>query len=407
VSTQSPISHRAPPEQAYREETPKDGPPEGGTPDRVPDQRFEALRERLRTYGPWVAYSTFFFWSFLLFVYWTFPYDRVRDRIISEFEKSQRVPPGGVRQALTIGKLEPSWFTGVVLKDVALTTYPADPNKPSSVLRADEIRARVAFGSLFGAAKDLSFSAKALGGTVEGSITHKLSATTGAPSTPVPGKKDTGPKYDRTIKMELDGISLADLGPLRDAIGTAVGGTLKGSIDVTYGETRIDKANGTVALEVENFWVSDGKTPFKIPALKAVFGSEDITLPQINIGNVPIQVSVKNGVATLEKMEGKGKDLELGVDGRIVLRESVPESDLGVNLRFKFNDSYKKKGESTAGLLLVLDSEPKLRASKRPDGFYALRLHGPLGNPIVAPASGGGGGGAFPGGIPLPGMKLP
>ncbi len=386
-ASQSPASQRpALGEAPDRDELPPEG--AGGAPERAPDQRLEAWKDKLRTYGPYVGYATFFSWSFLLFVYWTFPYDRVRDRVVSEFEKSQRVPPGGPRQVLSIGKLEPSWFTGIVLKDVTLTSYPADPNKAPSKLVADEIRARVSLGSLLTSAKDLTFSAKALGGTIEGSVTHKLSQNQ-TPSAPVPGKKDAGPKYDRTVKLELDGISLAELGPLRDAIGTAVGGTLKGSIDVTYGETRIDKANGAVSFELENFWVSDGKTPFKIPALKAVFGSEDITLPQINVGNVPVAVTVKNGVATLEKMEGKGKDLELSVDGRIVLRESVPESDLGVNLKFKFNDSYKKKGESTAGLLLVLDSEPKLRASKRPDGFYALRVHGPLANTIVTPAPGG------------------
>ncbi len=396
-----PISHRPPPEgqQPYRD---GQAPPEGGPPpDAVTNERWEALREKLKVYGPYVGYSSFFFFALLLFIYWSFPYDRVRDKIIAEFEKSQRTPPGAPKQVLSIGKLEPSWFTGVVLKDVTLTTIPADPNKPSSVLRADEVRARVAFGSLFSSAKDLSFSAKAIGGTIEGSITHKLST---APSTPLPGKKDTGPKYDRTIKMDLNDVSLAELAPLRDAVGTAVGGTLKGSIDVTYGETRIDKANGTVALEVENFWVSDGKTPFKVPALKAVFGSEDITLPQIVIGNVPVQISVKNGVATVEKFEGKGKDLELNVDGRVTLRESVNESDLAIGLRFKFNDTYKKKGESTAGLLLLLDSEPKLRASKRSDGFYALRAQGLLGNPIIAPAGGGGATGGFP---PMGGMKMP
>lgn len=393
-----PISHRPPPEQQ-----PAGGPEGASAPpgDSVTNERWEAIREKVKIYGPYVGYSTFFFVALLLFIYWSFPYDRVRDKIIAEFEKSQRTPPGAPKQTLSIGKLEPSWFTGVVLKDVALTTTPADPNKAASVLRADEIRARVAFGSLFSSAKDLSFSAKALGGTIEGSITHKASA---APTTPTAtSKKDAGPKFDRTIKMDLDSVSLAELGPLRDAVGTAVGGTLKGTIDVTYGETRIDKANGTVALEVENFWVSDGKTPFKIPALKAVFGSEDITLPQIVIGNVPVQISVKNGVATVEKFEGKGKDLELGIDGRVTLRESVPESDLMLNLRFKFNDTYKKKGESTAGLLLLLDSEPKLRASKRPDGFYALRVMGPMGNPIIAPAGGGAAGG-FP---PMGSMKMP
>jgi len=397
VSAQSPpISHRPPPDQPGG-----DAPAPAPAEDKVGDDRFAALRERLKVVGPWIGYSVFFFTALLLFIYWSFPYDRVRDKIIAEFEKSQRTPPGAPRQQLTIGKLEPSWFTGVVLKDVALTTYPADPSKAPSSLRADEVRARVSFGSIFSSAKDLTFSAKALSGTIEGSITHKLSAN----QTPTPGKKDQGPKYDRTIKMDLDGVSLAELAPLRDAVGTAVGGTLKGSIDVTYGETRIDKANGTVALEVENFWVSDGKIPFKVPALKAVFGSEDITLPQIVIGNVPVQISVKNGVATIEKFEGKGKDLDLNVDGRVTLRESVNESDLAMGLKFKFNDTYKKKGESTAGLLLLLDSEPKLRASKRSDGFYALRVAGPLANPIIAPQPGGGGGGGlgFPGG----GLKMP
>ncbi len=115
---------------------------------------------------------------------------------------------------------------------------------------------------------------------------------------------------------------------------------------MVYGETRIDKANGTVNLEIENFWVSDGKKPFKVPALKLVFGSEDITLPQMVIGNVPIQVAVKNGVARVEKMEAKGKDVDMQLDGQITLRENVPESDLVLDLRFKFNDTYSKKGDS-------------------------------------------------------------
>lgn len=397
-----PISNRPPPDQAPYREGPAAAPPEPPA-DRVADERFAALRERLRTVGPWVGYGVFFFVALLLFIYWTFPYDRVRDRIIAEFDKSQKPAPGAAKQVLAIGKLEPSWFTGVVLKDVTLTSYPTDPSKTPSVLRFDEIRARVSLGSIFSAAKDLTFSAKGLGGTIEGSVTHK-------PSVPAPNAVavKSGPLFDRTIKMDLDGIELGQLAPVRDAIGTVIGGTLKGSIDITYGETRIDKANGAVNLEVENFWVSDGKTPFKVPALKQVFGSDEITLPRIDIGNLPIQVAVKNGVARIEKMEAKGKDLDLRVDGQITLRENAADSDLRLNLAFKFNDTYKKKGESTAGLLLLLDSEPKLRASKRPDGFYALRVMGLLGgSPQVLPAGGGAGPGAL--GVPMSpfGGKVP
>lgn len=382
----------------------------GGEPTGAPtadvaesNPRIDALKDRLRAALPWFAYSTFFVTTFLLFVYWTFPYDRLRDKIVAEFDKSQKNPTGA-RQALSIGRLEPSWFTGVVLKDVQLTSYPADPTKPTSVLSADEIKARVSFWSLFSAAKDITFSAKALGGTIEGSITHTPSAP------PKEGEvrpgKDKGPRFDRAFKMEIDGITLNTLAPLKDAVGTEVGGTLKGSIEVVYGETRIDKANGTVNLEIENFWVSDGKKPFKVPALKLVFGSEDITLPQMVIGNVPIQVAVKNGVARVEKMEAKGKDVDMQLDGQITLRENVAESDLMLGLRFKFNETYRKKGDSTAGLLLLLDSEPKLRASKRPDGFYALRVIGVLGgSPQILPA--GGGGAAAPGMAMPPGFGIP
>jgi type II secretion system protein N len=222
-----------------------------------------------------------------------------------------------------------------------------------------------------------------LGGTIDGSVTHKPSVTADAK----PSAKKSGPHFDRTVKMKLDNVALDKVSLLRDAIGAEVGGSLKGAIEITYGESRNDHANGSIDLEIESFWVSDGKKPFKIPALKQIFSSEDITLPQMAIGNVPLSVSVKNGVARIEKFEAKGKDLDINADGIITLREAAADSELNLGLRFKFNDSYKKKGDATAGLLMMLDSEPKLRASKRPDGFYSLRVNGTFGaGPLISPA---------------------
>ena len=160
-----PISQRPSPVGDASGATGGGGAPPVPTPggDAVGDPRLEALKERAKQLAPWFGYSAFFVFALLLFAYLTFPYDRLRDRIIADFEHSQRVPPGGARQTLSIGKLEPSWFTGVVLKDVSLTSTPADPSKPSSVLRADEVRLRVSVGSLFSKNKDLTLSAQALG----------------------------------------------------------------------------------------------------------------------------------------------------------------------------------------------------------------------------------------------------
>ncbi|MFI5297415.1 MAG: type II secretion system protein GspN, partial [Polyangiales bacterium] len=347
------------------------------------DARLEQLKERLKVAAPYVGYTLFFSFALIIFTYLTFPWERVRDKIVSEFEHGQHPGPGQPRQTLTIGSFKPSWFTGAVLTDVVLTTVPTDPSKPPSVTRIDELRVRVSLGSLFSPAKDLSFQIHAMGGTIEGTVTNVRSAERDATPTvakknAVPGKDD-GPKYDRTIRAELEGIDVQQITAIRDAIGAPVGGTLKGKIDLTLGSSRVDHATGTLDLEIADLWVSDGKVPFKIPALKAFFGSEDITLPQISIGTVPVQISVKSGVAKFDKMSAAGKDLDLGVEGQITLRELLPESDAAIAVHFKFNDTYRKKGDATAGLLLALDSEPKLRAGKRADGFYGLKMIGPIG----------------------------
>ncbi len=355
--------------------------------DKVTDPRIERLKELGRTVGPWVGYTSFFLTAFVLFSYWTFPWDRVRDKVIADFDRAQVPAPGGARQILSIGKLEPSWGTGIVLKEVALTSVPGDATKPTSAMRADEIRARVSFGSLFSAAKDVTFSVRTMGGTIDGSVTHKTSVPKDPKAPPLKGQA----RFDRTVHVDVDNLALNEFGPFRDAIGVPIGGTVKGSIDVTLTESRADKANGTIDLTVDNYWVSDGVVPFKVPALKAIFGSENITLPKIEIGTLPIQIAVKDGIARITKWAAAGKDLDVALEGQIVLRDQVALSELQLALRFKFNESYKKKGDATAGLLFLLDGEPKLKAGKRPDGFYALRVMGPLGGaPQILPAGPGG-----------------
>jgi type II secretion system protein N len=356
--------------------------------DKVTDPRIERFKELARTVGPWIGYTGFFFTAFVLFSYWTFPWDRVRDKVIADFDRAQVPAPGAARQILSIGKLEPSWGTGIVLKEVALTTVPADPTKPSTAMRADEIRARVSLGSLLSAAKDVTFSVRTMGGTIEGSVTHKAAVQKDPKAVPLKG----GARFDRTIHVDVENLALNEFAPFRDAIGVPIGGTVKGTIELTLGESRADKANGTIDFTVENYWVSDGVVPFKVPALKPIFGSENITLPKIEIGTLPIQVAVKDGIARITKWAATGKDLDVALEGQIVLKDQVALSELQLGLKFKFNESYKKKGDATAGLLFLLDGEPKLKASKRPDGFYALRVQGPLGgSPQILPGGGPGG----------------
>ena len=146
---------------------------------------------------------------------------------------------------------------------------------------------------------------------------------------------------------------------------------MRGTIDLTMGESRLDKANGTINFDVDSFGLpgendadaaEDCKKPdtpkpcesrrvhFKLPALKAVgfFSSDVIALPPVGIGSMPIKVTIKNGVARVETA-ATGKDVEVKVDGQVTLRELLGDSDVNVGLAFKFNDSYRKKSASAEG----------------------------------------------------------
>ena len=77
-------------------------------------------RDLMKKLGKWVGYPLFFVFCLLLFAYWTFPYDRVRDFIIQEVENPRgpgdRRRPSGYQ--LEIVDLSPSWVTGVELTGV-------------------------------------------------------------------------------------------------------------------------------------------------------------------------------------------------------------------------------------------------------------------------------------------------
>ena len=79
-------------------------------------------RKALRFMG----YSTFFWTFFWLFAYLSFPYERVRDRIVQEVEfpkdaRGNRRPSG---YQLEIMELSPSWFTGVEARPADLNAQP-------------------------------------------------------------------------------------------------------------------------------------------------------------------------------------------------------------------------------------------------------------------------------------------
>lgn len=398
----------------------------------------------LRKLGRWVGYPLFFLFWFLLFAYWTFPYDRLRDYLIQFVETepvgraaaaAEEAGPslGGALLVVAVGallgaavgvglwyasgrerlwrkllggtlalallplplyllwprerpevrrrptgyqleivSLRPSWLTGVDLQGVRFVKLPDDPEERPVDVSVESLHARVGLLPLLTGTLAVSFEARAAGGTIEGDLALQ--------------------ETRQEVAATIAGLNLRRLGILRAYLPLPVAGTLDGEIDVALDE---DPAltSGEIDLRLGNLTVGDGNAKLKLDGMR-----DGVTVEQIAAGNVVLQAHIEEGVATIDRLRGRGDDLELDGEGEVRLRSPLRASQLDLLIRAKFSDGYKERSDRTRALFSLLDLNPRARAAKTPDGALQYRIGGTIGGRIStqaagrAPAPGSGGG---------------
>ena len=91
-------------------------------------ERLTAVKELVRRVLPWAGFPVFYVFCLLLFFTWTFPFDRLKERIVLGYNAQQRA--GGSQQELQVDDLSSSWITGLKLHGVRLISPSSDPTKP-------------------------------------------------------------------------------------------------------------------------------------------------------------------------------------------------------------------------------------------------------------------------------------
>jgi type II secretion system protein N len=328
------------------------------------------MKERLKAlaaYAPRIGLPIFYLFCLVLFARWTFPYDKLRDRVVLTFNQQQRETNG--QQELKIDELGPSWLTGIGAKGVRLLGPPSEPGKPPSELKIDEARAGVSlFGLLFGST-DIDFRVDSFGGTIKGEWSDS--------------------SKERKIDVALDALSFGLIPQVTQGLGVPAEGTLNGAIKLVMAEAKASKATGSVSINAEDIAIGDGKA--KIRGVLA--------LPRLVVGTLTFAGDAKDGVLKISKISAGGKDVEIQGEGRIQLREAIADSFCDLTVRFKINDAYRTKNDTTKSLFgapgstmpALFDLDPKVKQSKRSDGFYSWHIHGPMSHPDVdaAPFSAG------------------
>jgi type II secretion system protein N len=316
-------------------------------------------------YAPVVGYPLFYFVCLAVFLPVTFPYDRLRERIVASFNAGQVAGPG--QQELQVEDMSGYWLSGVRMKGVKLLTAQPEPGKPPSALEIEEATARYSLLPMLVGNSSLGFDVLAFGGEASGSYDEH-------------GK-------GKSVEVTLEGIDLGEVEPLVQMVGVPLAGKLAGSVRLTMPEGKASKGAGAVTLEAKDVAVGDGKAKLK--------GA--IALPKIDVGAITFSAEAKDGVLKIGKLVAGGKDVDLQGEGRIMMRELAMDSLCDAQVRFKINDAYKAKSDLTKSLFgapgsnapgLFELADAKIRQSKRADGYYVWSVRGPLGSPEFVPVGG-------------------
>ncbi len=328
-------------------------------------ERFARYAKYLK-YAGIVGYPLFYLLCVAVFASITFPYDKLRERVVAGFNADQRATGG--QNELAIEGMSGYWLTGVRMTGVTLTSASSELGKPPSRLSIERATARYAILPLLVGAHDLGFDVSAFGGDASGWY-----------------EQDGD---DVSIDVTLDSIDLGQIEPLVSLLGVPINGSLGGTIRLKLPKGKASKGSGSVQLEAKGVSVGDGKAKLK--------GA--LALPRIDIGAVSMAAEAKDGILKIAKLFAGGKDVELLGDGRVTLRELATDSLCDVQVRFRINEAYRSKNDLTKSLFGapgapmpgLFEMDPKIKQSKRADGFYGWQVRGPLGRLDFVPAGGGG-----------------
>jgi len=340
--------------------------------------------ERLRALRPVllraVGYPLFFSLFFLVFLYVTFPYDRLKEVIIAQLEAPRTTPsgrslPSGLE--VTIGSLGPTVLPGLRARDVRVTFLPTAPGGRPTFMRIDEAVVHVSLFALLVKRLDLSFDIEGMGGEVEGDASYSFATE------PAPGL--------RALEIEVENVAAGEVGPLVQAVGLPLGGTLNGKVELSIPDGQVAQAEGKVELTCARLTVGDGRAQYQIPQ----FGG--VTIAEIRAGDLSFNVDIRRGVATLQRVAAQSNEFALQMDGRIGLRPNLAESAMDLGVRFRLTDAYRNKNEQAGRILTVMDMVPDLQRARRPDGMLGFRCTGTFARPPACGPDLRGAGGAAPG----------
>lgn len=308
----------------------------------------------------WVGYPLVALLSFVFAFFYTFPYGRLKGKIVEVLSEKYDV---------SIASIEPTLLPGgMVLDTVMLKTRPESPDEKPVVIVFQEIELDFGIFAAMRGRLDLDLMASVAGGTIEGSVELGSSG------------------FEADLATEM--LPLANLPGVTEAVGLPMFGGLNAKIRLDVPIEQDDgrstwkwtEADGRVELTCVGCTVGDGVAKLKMKPQgrrrsrrAEIFASEGLTVPRLQLGAAAAVVDIEDGVGEIESFTATSNDGFLQIEGEIEFAEPFTSSTFPGCMTFKLSDELKERESTFGGIEAMLP--PRARQS---DGSYSIPTKGKL-----------------------------
>lgn len=284
-----------------------------------------------------IIYPLFAILTFLIFFVMLFPIESVKTRMELEAERSL-----GGDYDVQIQDLSMAPISGVSLDNVTVRKRGADQEP---VLKLDEA--------------DLHFDIMPL---LWGSLRVAFDMDVGKSKMTGKIARDGS---DIQVKFDATKFNIADFPILKQLYGVDLSSDIDADIDMEIFPTTPLKNNGSIVLNIKALKMGESNimNVFPLPAM---------TLAEAS-GKSSVDMVMNRGNIEIRKMDLRGGDLDLGMDGKVFLAQRV--ANFRLNLKGKFGFSERLAKELPA-LAIISQQQGE-------DGLYPISVTGRLNQPSI------------------------
>ncbi len=289
----------------------------------------------------YLLYLGLFAACFLVFLYWYFPYDALKDRLLGSVE--QQIG-GGVQ--VSAKRLKPYWFTGVDLEGLTVEG-PGASGGLTELLSVRRVRARASLFSLLFGGTNVHFLVEIGKGEIEGSARVAEDAI--------------------ALELEAANIDFASMPLIEARTGMKISSKIDGEASLSIDRQQPARSTGTISVVFESLRIAGseikvGEMPLTVPDLEIAKGRES-----------QLVLTLGKGTAGIDAFRFVGGDLTLDLKGKVFLSSRFENYRLNLNGSF---GASQKLGEALP-FLFIVDSQ------KQEDGSYPLSITGRITKPAV------------------------